>query len=213
VDRFQARWDLQTGLCTLVRLSGDNAKEEKLDMRPTPLHGPGTYQLRFANFDQRLTVWVNQNLPFGDGVNYPRPWHYDTKEQKWVNAGPTANDLKRPASLASKGAAVQVRHLKLWRDTYYTIPEQQESHSFGPTDGQLYRSLEGKKAWGDSTAWGELAKMPVATMYVQPGHYLCLGDNSQQSSDSRSWGTVPERLLLGRALVVYYPFNRIEVIH
>jgi signal peptidase I len=41
---------------------------------------------------------------------------------------------------------------------------------------------------------------------VQPGHYLCLGDNSPESSDSRQWGAVPERLMLGRALAVYYPF-------
>ena len=41
--------------------------------------------------------------------------------------------------------------------------------------------------------------------YVQPGHYLCLGDNSAQSSDSRSWGTVPERLMLGKAVFVFYP--------
>ena len=41
---------------------------------------------------------------------------------------------------------------------------------------------------------------------MQPGHYLCLGDNSTESSDSRDWGAVPERLMLGRALMVYYPF-------
>ena len=46
-------------------------------------------------------------------------------------------------------------------------------------------------------------------MYVQPGHYLCLGDNSQASSDSRDWGLVPHRLMLGRALAVYYPIERI----
>ena len=29
-----------------------------------------------------------------------------------------------------------------------------------------------------------------------------------ESSDGREWGLVPERLMLGRALVVYFPFNR-----
>jgi signal peptidase I len=33
-----------------------------------------------------------------------------------------------------------------------------------------------------------------------------MGDNSAESSDSRYWGLVPERLMLGRALVVYFPF-------
>jgi signal peptidase I len=41
--------------------------------------------------------------------------------------------------------------------------------------------------------------------YVQPGHYLCLGDNSAQSSDSRKWGLVPERLMIGKAVFVFWP--------
>lgn len=48
--------------------------------------------------------------------------------------------------------------------------------------------------------------------YVQPGHYLCLGDNSAQSSDSRNWGTVPERLLLGKAVLVFFPLGRVGLI-
>ena len=37
--------------------------------------------------------------------------------------------------------------------------------------------------------------------------YFMLGDNSLQSLDSRDWGQVPERMLLGRAIWVYWPFN------
>ncbi len=48
--------------------------------------------------------------------------------------------------------------------------------------------------------------------YVHPGHYLCLGDNSAQSSDSRTWGTVPERLMLGKAVFVFFPVSRIGFI-
>lgn len=50
------------------------------------------------------------------------------------------------------------------------------------------------------------------TYYVQPGHYLCMGDNSAQSSDSRYWGLVPERLMLGRAVFTFFPFPRIGFI-
>ncbi len=40
------------------------------------------------------------------------------------------------------------------------------------------------------------------------GEYFALGDNSNRSFDSRGWGTVPERNLVGRGMIVYYPFNK-----
>jgi hypothetical protein len=87
--------------------------------------------------------------------------------------------------------------LKLWRDTYYT--------RMTPA-GDDYPRLDDKDL-ADPDAWGPLRRLEPLTLYVQPGHYLCLGDNSPHSSDSRAWGLVPDRLMLGRALVVYYPFT------
>ncbi len=37
--------------------------------------------------------------------------------------------------------------------------------------------------------------------------YWAMGDNSANSSDSRTWGTVPEKNIVGRAAFVYYPFG------
>src|SRR5437868_3412377 len=46
------------------------------------------------------------------------------------------------------------------------------------------------------------------TYTVPPRHFYAMGDNSYNSYDSRWWGPVPEQNLVGRGLLVYWPFNR-----
>ncbi len=47
---------------------------------------------------------------------------------------------------------------------------------------------------------------------VPPHFYYVLGDNSRNSKDSRYWGFVPERDIIGKAFFIYWPFRRFGVI-
>lgn len=38
--------------------------------------------------------------------------------------------------------------------------------------------------------------------------FIALGDNSDNSQDSRSWGFVPDRSVIGKAIFIYYPFTQ-----
>ena len=49
---------------------------------------------------------------------------------------------------------------------------------------------------------------PGAEFTVPAGHYFMLGDNSANSLDSRSWGTVPRGNIVGKPAMVFWPFSR-----
>ncbi len=45
---------------------------------------------------------------------------------------------------------------------------------------------------------------------VPPDSLFVLGDNRNQSSDSHSWGFVPLQNVIGKALVVYWPLDKVK---
>ena len=42
---------------------------------------------------------------------------------------------------------------------------------------------------------------------VPAGHYFMMGDNRDASNDSRYWGFVPDRNIVGRAFFVWWNFD------
>ena len=47
---------------------------------------------------------------------------------------------------------------------------------------------------------------------VPEGAFYVLGDNSQSSHDSRWWGFVPKRLIIGQAVCIFWPLDRIRAL-
>jgi hypothetical protein len=186
VNRFQAKFE--PGKVTLKRIGAGGAEFGE-PSRPCKVSA-GSHDLRFANVDCRLWVWVDgKRIDFGEEGDYTPPTPEQEAAFKDAQGQPDlnpegwtrTNDVLAPASIGAEGG-VGIQHITLHRDVYYT----------------------------PNSASGDHARADI--FYVQPGHYLCLGDNSAQSSDSRKWGLVPERLMLGKAVFIFFPIGRIGFI-
>jgi signal peptidase I len=44
-------------------------------------------------------------------------------------------------------------------------------------------------------------------LVVPPGFYLAMGDNRDNSSDSRFWGLVPRENIIGKPLIIYWSYD------
>ena len=215
------RWDLTSGQCTLHRI-GMDGKDEQLAVQATSVKAPGSYLLRFANFDARLTVWVDRDLPFGDGQAYDPPEVRGpndknlSSEEIAKRRGPRENDVKQPASIGSKEARVKLSHVRLWRDTYYTTsaggpPDYSIKDSPPEHEPEKLRDFM-RDFWSDPAMGSHsrtvlrdhvCAARPLSVFgRQQPGEFRQprMGDRAGASD-------------AGPVLVVYFPFDRIGPIY
>jgi len=71
----------------------------------------------------------------------------------------------------------------------------------GEYGGYVYPSSNPANPPKILTGPGDSTEIPEAT-------FVALGDNSANSLDSRYWGFVPEKAVIGRAIFIYYPFTK-----
>jgi signal peptidase I len=209
---FRCELDVATGKATL-------AVEGVADWGPsadTNVRGPGTHTIGFANVDQQLSLWID-----GKHVEFEGAGEY----AKLDNDNPTAADLT-PARIGSRGLAVQVNHLKLWRDIYYIADKffqfkntplicEYEDNSLLHELVMRASAADFREFFSNPEAWrpGPNGRTPFderreVTFQLEADEFFALGDNSPCSADSRLWPQehyVKRELLIGKAVFIYWP--------
>jgi signal peptidase I len=67
----------------------------------------------------------------------------------------------------------------------------------GPADLRVFPSA--RKMLAEDVRGGELV--------VPQGYYFAMGDNRDNSSDSRFWGLVPRENIIGKPLMIYWSYD------
>ena len=103
---------------------------------------------------------------------------------------PERDFIKRVIGLP--GEKLEMRHKKIYIDDK-------------PLDEPYVHFLEPSRADGELTAFDKRETYGPVT--VPEGHLFVMGDNRDNSQDSRYWGFLPQAYVKGRAAMVYWSFE------
>ena len=218
VRRYRCRIDVPSGQATLTRnddlaADPDVAPEIEMAKANTSITGPGTYTLRFANVDDRLCLWINDNLlgsgfvPFGSGAEFDAP----------ANRRPQEADLT-PVGIAARGLAVKVSDMLIERDIYYRADSvSNDAGVFDGHESEVDESLPLRDLLNNPKGWGDMYEDKfhrAEFRQLGPDEFFVMGDNSPRSQDSRLWPNrrraenrhaIDRQSLIGKAFFVYWP--------
>lgn len=129
-----------------------------------------------------IMVFNTRNIP-----GLPRGTHY----------------IKRLSALPGESVSIRPPHLLINDAPVSDAPVMETIARAG--DGYAgYQLVERNLPFGEPA----LLRSPSDVVTLGDGEYFSLGDNTENSRDSRYWGPVPRENLAGPAVVVYWPFTK-----
>ena len=83
-----------------------------------------------------------------------------------------------------------------------------EGQSVELIDDQLYVDGVLQKEPFTKYVFGSRPDRHFGPFKVPPGHLFMMGDNRDNSSDSRAWGPVDKKVIAGKAMFIYFSWNK-----
>ncbi|MEX0677829.1 MAG: S26 family signal peptidase [Pirellulales bacterium] len=217
---FRCELNLETGQSRLAIDGLPNYRPKA----QTGARGAGGHHVAFANIDRQLVLWVD-----GSPVAFDGPTDYEPLDNENPRSTPDDPLDLAPAGIGSQSAALSVSHIRLWRDIYYIAarsdPARRDQNLPSDYTGQarqiadmnyrqLLRFLSTPELWEPPGRESPFDERRDAVFTLKADQFFMLGDNSPMSLDARLWTDekfVSRELLIGRALVIFWPhsFDRI----
>lgn len=201
-----------------IRFVGKNGDELDSLSTKTAISGPGTYRIRYANCDDRIYLWVNNNpVAFNGRGDYLRD---DLVVPTWSSTD--AGDAE-PIGIGFAKATAKVTRARVLRDIYYTqgrpdgvdyrLSQVLIDNKLRNVDVMLIESLMNSPdqwAKGGDSLFGSVYE-DNRVFRLDDNQLFPMGDNSPASADARSWGWREKYIesddLVGKALFVYWPHS------
>jgi signal peptidase I len=229
---YTCRINVASGQATLAIDGGqdafvavDGTRAQKAPTGQTRLRGRGTYRIRYSNVDAEIRLWVNEQRVAFDEVTTYVPF----EELRPVTSATDPGDLA-PLGIGTRDVALHVQRLRVLRDVYYVATDGGLAHEYlGQATETVRKVLQSPGRWPTTNLFDSQATFEIT---IGSDQLFPLGDNSPQSYDARMWKGyhgaqhfVPRELLIGKALLIYWPhpwyrpipylpnFKRMRLIH
>lgn len=225
-QHFECRIDLTTGQAALS-VVGDPQLTATLQ---TSINSAGSYELLFANVDDRLLLWVDGDLvspaESAEGLAYDAEKLFASRENIYPRTSDEDPADIAPVGLGARAAKLTVHRLEVLRDIYYVATDSSADFADYPQtslrleDGTTiprFQSL--RQLFSDPEAWPRFGQRKQVEFTTADGQLFVMGDNSPASLDCRLWATasnrdsqpggpyLDRRLLIGKAVCVFWPHS------
>lgn len=138
---------------------------------------------------------------------------------KWI---PQPKDANLPASIIDQGDAVDERIFprdKKWNNDYYgpiVVPQKGIKVRLTENNIDEWEILidreYGSRAVSVEGSVINIDHKPVREYTVKKNYYFVMGDNREDSMDSRYWGFVSDDLIIGKAMIIYWSWDSYKVV-
>lgn len=223
--------DVETGVATITiedgqlpfdGVDGQSAGIETLTAK-TPIKGPGSYRLMWANVDDQLILWVNRKQITFEADGKPHSGNFTTPLLLTPRWAPEDDGDLTPIAIGGKNLELKVRNLRVLRDAYYAAVSDRERGPSGEYKARInHGSVQGIFASHQSWATEPLFDSRNEVDFdLGVDEFFPMGDNSPFSLDARLWSSqtnslfledgisvepnVKREMLIGKAFMVYWP--------